>query len=245
MNTGSATGPLNPGKPRPERPFSAHEQRLIAELLTWCGEAFETGRARFVRRLTDGRWTVHSLLRGALIAQPTDQADVAMAWLVGLSRQPLRAFRPRLTALDGQRIRPIAVTTYLGIPVICQDEFLGVVEMAGNIPADLDGILREAKARFAIFAERLVHDRSLRGEPAIDLNTEIELRGGLGNEALIEFSQEEWRLVSQVHGPSRLGDIASSADLPAEEALAVAHALYHRRLLAVCPAPKPDGVGIY
>lgn len=224
---------------------SQTEQQIVQATLEWCSEVFGTPRARFVRRYPDGSWMVHSVVQGKLVGQAADRAEIAMAWMVGLTRHPLRVTRPRVTTFDGAGVRPIAVTNYLGIPIICRDEFMGVIEAAGNVKPEADMLLPLAEKRLQAFAERLVHDPALRFDPLVDADTLCELGGGSPNLHTINLTGRELALLDALDGPLRLGDLAAHTGYSVAEVLDIAHGLVSRslvslraptRLLATAPA---------
>lgn len=212
---------------------SRTEQEIIQVTLTWCAELFRTPRARFVRRYPDGAWVVHSVVQGKLVGQAADRAEIAMAWSVGLTRQPLRVTRPRVTTFDGAGVRPIAVTNYLGIPVLCGDEFMGVIEAAGSVTPELDALLPLVQERLKTFAERLVHDPALRFDPAVDADTRCELSGGSQPALAINLSGQELMLLSALAGPTRLGDLAAETGLAVTDVLNIARGLVSRNLVSL------------
>lgn len=221
-------GPLN------RRASEPGDKRLVAETLRWCAGTFGTQRARFVRRLADGTWIVQTLVEGTAVSQPADRAEIAMAWFVGLSRNPVLVTRPRVTTFEGDGVRPIAVTRYIGIPIVCQDEFLGIIELAGSIGSELDLALDESESRLAWFAERLLYDPSLRPEPqGVPDETVCEINGAPGATGYITLSDEEWELVAVLDGPLRFDEIAARVSISDEQLPAVARALVTRGLITL------------
>lgn len=201
-------------------------------MLTWCSQQFGTPRPRFVRLLTEDSWIVQTIVQDKIVVQPADWAEIAMTWTVGLSRRPLRVTRPRVSMVGTDGLRPIAVTNYIGIPVLCRDQLVGVIEMAGQILPDVELALARAEERLSRFAERLVHDASLRAEPLMTADTECELAGGFATVDRIVLAPEEWDFVIALDGPMRLADIAERAGIDEDRVSDVARSLVRRGLIA-------------
>lgn len=204
------------------------ESSLIRNALAECAATFGTERARFVRRISAGGWYVHALQNGSLITHHADQAEIAMAWMVGLSRFPIRVTKPRVTQADGSGVRPIAVASYLGIPVLCRDHLVGVIELAGNVKGDLGRTLERLSSDFATFGERLTHDPALRATQLIDLDAECWLDGGFWRTGEIDISADEWAVLSAIGERGLLSEVAASVRLPEEQLIDVT------RQLVVC-----------
>jgi hypothetical protein len=212
---------------------SNSEQEIVQATLAWAAEVFATPRARFVRRFPDGTWMVQSIAQGKLVSQPADRAEIAMAWTVGLSRHAVRVTRPRVTTFDGQGVRPIAVTKYLGIPIVCNDEFLGVIEVAGNVKPDVDLILPIAQLRLKVFGERLLHDPTLRFEPFVDADTICALNAGAFVSGEYAVSGCELAFLAVLDQPTRLGDLAYSLASSEAKVIAIARNLVGRGLISL------------
>lgn len=195
------------------------ESDLIRDTLMLCVQAFGTERARFIRQLTDGAWQVHALKNDALFSHRADYAEVSMAWAVGLSRFPIRVNRPRITDLGGGSVRPIAVTTYFGIPVICGDHLVGVIELAGNIGGELLRTLDTLAADLNRFGKQLTHDPSLRATQFVDLESECWIAGGCWVSGDVELSADEWAVVVEISEPEPLRAVLSRVDLDEERFL--------------------------
>lgn len=209
------------------------DQELVAAMLAWCAQQFGTPRPRFVRLLTEDTWIVQTVVQDKIVVQPADWAEIAMTWTVGLSRRPLRVTRPRVSIVGTDGLRPIAVTNYIGIPVLCRDQLVGVIEMAGQILPDIEPALARAEERLSRFAERLVHDASLRAEPLMTADTECELAGGFATVDRIVLTPEEWDFVIALNGPMRLEDLADRAGIDEERVSEVARSLVRRGLIAL------------
>lgn len=209
------------------------DQYLVSAMLTWCSQQFGTPRPRFVRLLTEDSWIVQTVVQDKVVVQPADWAEIAMTWTVGLSRRPLRVTRPRVSAVGSDGLRPIAVTNYIGIPVLCRDQLVGVIEMAGQILPDVELALARAEERLSRFAERLIHDASLRAEALITADTECEIAGGLATVDRIVLTPEEWDFVSVLDVPMRLEDLAAKSGIDEERLPEIARSLVRRGLIAL------------
>lgn len=217
----------------------APEQRLIAETLAWIAELLGAARPRLVRRLPNGIWVVQSLAQDKIVAQAADRAEIAMAWMIGLSGGAYQASRPRVTTPEGDGVRPIAVTSYVGIPISCRNEFLGVIEAAGKLRPDLDRALLEARPRLQHLAARMAFDPSVRAAPHVSLDTECDVGGGYGAGGRIEISKGEWDFIECLVRPMKLADLTVLLDRPDFEVLQMAEALSARGLVAL---RSPTGV---
>lgn len=231
------TAPFMPGVDEnasyARRTFSNADMPIILDALAQCAEAFGTERARFMRQGPDGEWIVHSLHQGSMTSHTADQAEVAMAWMVGLSRFPIRVTRPRVTQLDGSGTRPIAMTGYLGIPILCQNQFAGVIELAGSVTGDLERTLDRLGETLARLGYRLIHDPSVRAAQHVDLDVECGLAGGFWSPNEITLEEDEWAVLS-VMGPSApLHEIAARVPLPDDQLIEVIHSLVSRGLVSV------------
>lgn len=204
---------------------------LILQTLSHCAATFGTERSRFVRHTEGGEWIVHTLQQHTIITHQADQAEIAMAWTVGLSRFPTRVTRPRVTFADGSGMRPIAVTSYFGIPILCQDHFVGVIELAGNVSGDLERTLDVLTVELTRFGDRLTHDPALRGEQHIDLDVACELDGGFWSPNEVSLSDDEWAVLSTMGAPVALSEIVPGVSLTEEQLLAVTQALIARGLV--------------
>lgn len=209
------------------------EADLIRDTLLLCARTFGTERARFIRQLSAEEWQVHSLKNDTLFNHRADYAEVSMAWAVGLSRFPIRKTRPRITDLEGGGVRPIAVTTYFGIPVLCGDHLVGVIELAGNIGGDLLRTLETLAADLDRFGKRLTHDPSLRAPQFIDLQSECWIDGGCWASGEIDLSPDEWKLLSEIGAPEPVAAIAARVDFPDERVLELIRMLVGRGVVTV------------
>lgn len=210
------------------------EMPVIVEALEQCSSAFGTDRARMMRQTSNGEWTVHTLHQGSVTSHAADQAEIAMAWMVGLSRVPVRVTRPRVTQADGSGIRPIAVTTYVGIPVLCQNHFAGVIELAGSDTADLVRVLDSLSMSVARLGYRLTHDPSIRAQQYLDMDVECSLDGGFWNPGEVVLSADEWLVLSAMGSPENmLRDVAATLALPDAGVIEVVQSLVGKGLVAV------------
>lgn len=217
----------------------ASDQRYVAETLEWIAGELGTKRARFVRLLPTGVWIVQTVVQGKIVAQPADRAEIAMAWSVGLSRDIYSASRPRVMTFDGGGIRPIAVTTYIAIPVLCQQGIAGVIEAAGDLKPGAERIARGASERLADFATRLMFDPGLRSEPRITMDTECDITAGLSSNNFTHLSAAEWEFVGILVSPKKLGDISEELDWSEQKVINMARELVARGVITL---RTPTGV---
>lgn len=215
------------------------QEEFIAQTLAWCAELFGASRARFVRPLESGAWVVYTRQKDAILTHMADEAEIAMAYTVGLGKQPLVVTRPRIARIDGSRLRPIALKSYLGIPIVCQDRLVGVVEFAGEIRPDMEAALYSAAPRLANAGERLLFDPGFqRRRAALTPDTSLTLAGAVWARGDIVINPEEMRLLSAITGPLTLAAIADAAHLDANRAIEIAARLLDRGLLAVQPSGR-------
>lgn len=222
---------IAPGSGSPRPSISATD--LILDILTRCATAFGTERARFLRQVHMAGWHVHTMQHGALTTHTADYAEIAMAWMVGLSRFPIRVTRPRVTLPDGSGVRPIAVTSYFGIPVLCQDHFVGVIELAGNVKGDLERTLGLIADDLARFGERMTHDPAARPPALVDLDTECRLDGGCWYAGTVSLDNDQWSVVSALKEPLFVRDLIQQVPLEAERIVDVVHSLTSLGLISV------------
>jgi hypothetical protein len=210
-------------------------EEFITQTLNWCAELFGATRARFIRPLESGAWIVYTRQKDAasILTHMADQAEVAMAYTVGLGRQPLVVNRPRIARIDGSGLRPIALKTYLGIPVVCQDRLVGVVEFAGDVRTDVEAALYSAMPRLASAGERLLFDPGLDRRSTITSETRITLAGAVWARGDIVITAEEMTFLSAVTGPKTVAAVASVTDLDSDRAIALATDLTERGLIAI------------
>ena len=202
-------------------------------MLELCSTTFGTERARYIRQLQSGEWQVHSLKSDLVVTHQADYAEIAMAWAVGLSRFPIRVTRPRITDLDGGSVRPIAVTTYFGIPVLCGDHLVGVIELAGNVAGDLLRTLETVAVELERFGNRMIHDPSLRAPQQIDIECECWIDGGCWSHGRIEITSDEWRLLSEIGEPELLSSVADRVDCSDSELIDLVRSLVSRGVVSV------------
>lgn len=210
------------------------QEQFIAQTLNWCADLFGASRARFIRPMESGAWLVYTRLKdtASILTHMADPAEVAMAYTVGLGRQPLVVNRPRIANLDGSGLRPIALKTYLGIPIVCQDRLVGVVEFAGDIRPDMESALYSSISRLANVGERLLFDPGLRHRTPIWSETTISLSGAVWARGDVVISAEELIFLSAVTGPMTVAAIASSAGIERGRASDLANDLAERGLVA-------------
>lgn len=215
------------------------DQRYVAETLNWIAGELGAKRPRFVRLLPSGIWIVQTVVQGKIVAQAADRAEIAMAWTVALGREVYTAARPRVTTFDNSGIRPIAVTSYIGIPVVCQEGIAGVIEAAGELRPDAERNARNASGRLGEFATRLMFDPALRAAPRITLETECEITSGLALAGYGPLSRDEWTFLITLRGAMTLQELADAAGFDEEQVMALAGALVSRGLITL---RTPTGV---
>ena len=209
------------------------EAELVAQTLAWCATLFGVDSARMVRPLPFGRWAVVTWRRDGVLAYAADYAEVSMAWLVGLNRAPLVVSRPRVAQPDGSNVRPISTKTYVGLPLLCQDQLVGIIEVAGDLKVDVDATVPRALPRLALVAQRIVHDPLLRLAPLVMPETVCQLDGGVAFGGEIVLSVNERRFVAAVSGALNVTSISAAAGLELRDALPIAAGLLARGLLSI------------
>ena len=214
------------------------EADLILDVLIRCAETFATNRARFIRELPNGEWQVYSMKGESLFTHMADYAEIGMAWAVGLSRFPMRVTRPRITAPDGSAVRPIAVTSYFGIPILCADHFVGVIELAGSIGNDLERTLDRLRDTLQHFGTMLTHDPSLRLPQLVDMECECWLDGGSWTHPTIELDADEWTLLAALCEPPTLRALAEHLPFTDERLIQIVRSLVRRGMLSVRAATR-------
>lgn len=229
-------GPLDLGDTLPDHDQQQARTReeLIAQTLGWCADLFGASRARFIRPMPSGDWVIYTRQQESVLTHMADWAEIAMAYTVGLSRQPIVVNRPRISRIDGSGLRPIALKTYLGIPVICQDRLVGVVEFAGDVRPDIDSALYSAMPRLANAGERLIFDPGLERRPqAIGPDTRISLTAAVWSRGDITITPEELSLLAAITGPTTVASAASIANLDIERAIELASGMLNRGLVQI------------
>ncbi len=229
-----AFGPTHLGDAMPafDQDLAETQEEFIAQTLNWCAELFGASRARFIRPLETGAWIIYTRQSGSVLTHMADQAEIAMAYTVGLSRQPLIVTRPRISKIDGSGLRPIALKSYLGIPIVCQDRLIGVIEFAGDVRSDMESALYSAASRLANVGERLLFDPGLRRKRgAIAAETSVVLSGGVWARGDIIISPEEFTFLAAISCPTTIADIAAAAGLDTDRAISMADDLIERGLI--------------
>jgi hypothetical protein len=228
-------GPATVGEAPPsfdQQPAETQEE-FIAQTLNWCGDLFGASRARFIRPLESGRWIVYTRQNESMLTHLADQAEIAMAYTVGLSRQPLVVTRPRISRIDGSGLRPIALKSYLGIPIVCQDRLVGVVEFAGDVRPDMDAALYSAAARLAKVGERLLFDPGLqRRRDVITTETRVVLSSGIWARGNVTIRAGEMPFLAAITERPTIAEIAAATGITPDQAIALAGELIERGLIA-------------
>jgi GAF domain-containing protein len=213
------------------------ESELIAATLAWSARRFGANAARFMRPTDAGGWLVISWLNGSISAHPADDAEAAMAWNVALGRKRLLVNRPRVSSGEGGSVRPISTRSYLGVPVICHDCILGVIEVAGDQRPDIESAAAAAQDDVDRFALRISFDTSLRPAPPLDADTVIALSGGTWPDEEIELSADDLALAAVIHEPMTIADAAQAACLSLDRGLEVSRTLERRGMVEVVERP--------
>lgn len=209
------------------------QEHFIAENLEWCSKQFHSNRARFVRPTDSGGWLVYTLQNGALSTHAADYAEAAMAHTVGLGRHPLLVSRPRISRVGATDLRPISVSSYLGIPLICQDRLAGVIECSGEARSDIEVALHAAMPRLERVGARLLYDPALHGLPAVDPDTICVLSSAIWTAGGVTLTGAELTFLAAIDGASTISAVATSVGLDTEAALTTAQTLIESGLLAV------------
>ncbi|HEX5166426.1 MAG TPA: GAF domain-containing protein [Thermomicrobiales bacterium] len=220
-----------------DQSLAGTEEEFIAQTLGWCAELFGASRARFIRPLESGNWVVYTRQqeRETVLTHLADQAEIAMAYTVGLSKQPLVVTRPRISHFDGSGLRPIALKSYLGIPIVCQDRLVGVVEFAGEVRPDMESALYSAAPRLANVGERLLFDPGLRRHrETLTAGSSVVLSGGVRSRGDILISAEELSFLAAINGPTTLATLASATGMAIDLAIKLAADLRERGLITIC-----------
>lgn len=204
---------------------------LILDVLRQSASTFGIQRARFLRQTAEGVWQVHAMQQDKLITHTADYAESAMGWTVALSRFPLRVTRPRITSPSGENVRPIAVTNYLGIPVLCGDLVVGVIELAGRMDGDPAQQVDSLAGIIADLGLRLAHNPQFQPQPELDLSSECHLDGGTWVDGDIYLSENDWTVVSALAGGEPLSTLAARLDLSEDDLLTTVCDLASRGLI--------------
>jgi GAF domain-containing protein len=212
---------------------AATREEFIAETLAWCAEVFGVTRVRFVRPLEAGGWRVYTRQGESIVTHAADYAESAMAYTVGLGRQPLLVTRPRISRVDGSGLRPIALSSYLGIPIVVQDRLIGVIEFAGEVRPDMESALYTALPHLANAGARMLHDPKLTQRPEITLQSLLVLDAATWTTGDIVLTPEELAFLARVIGPTAVNDIAGATGIEPVRAVELAIELAQRGLVAV------------
>jgi GAF domain-containing protein len=227
---------LDEAMPAFDQNLAETQEEFIAQTLNWCGELFGASRARFIRPLESGAWIVYTRQQESVLTHMADQAEIAMAYTVGLSRQPLIVTRPRISRIDGSGLRPIALKSYLGIPIVCQDRLVGVIEFAGDVRSDMEAALYSASARLLNAGERLLFDPGLqrhRNEPTPEMR--VVLSGGIWARGDVTIHPREMPFLAAISGHSTIAELATATGIGTEQAITIAGELIERGLIEVHP----------
>jgi hypothetical protein len=237
----SADNAVEPSSARQGRPrgastdlfLSGRQDAYIAETLTWCCDLFGASHARFIRPMDDDQWIVYTRHKQTLISHVADWAEVAMAYTVGLGRHPFIARKPRISLADGSSLRPIALASYVAIPVICQDRLVGVIEFAGEVRQDIEAALASALPRLSEAAERLIFDPALNQRRHATASSRLALDSAVWSSGSVTLSSEELRLLSVIDGRRTVEVIANITGIEIDHAIDLAARFTERGLVEV------------
>jgi hypothetical protein len=118
---------------------------------------------------------------------------------------------------------------------MCQDQLIGVIEVAGDLQVDVDNAMQRAQPRLALVAQRIVHDPLLRPAPLVMPETRCALDGGIAFGGEIVLTVEEQRFLSALSGVQSVAAVSAAADLELRDALPIAAGLVARGLVAIEP----------
>jgi GAF domain-containing protein len=221
--------------------MAATRAEFIAATLTWCAGLFGVTRVRFVCQSDAGDWRVYTWQRETVVTHAADYAEIAMVYMVGLGRQPLLVGRPRISRSDGSGLRPIAITSYLGIPIVVQDRLVGVVELAGDVGTEVETTLHSAVPRLTNAGARLLYDPRLTLRPRITADSTLVLDAATWTTDEIRLTPEELSLLERVIGPTTITAIADAAGIAPSRAVELAVDLAQRGLVAVHDGEEAPG----
>jgi hypothetical protein len=213
--------------------LSGRQDTFIAETLAWCCDLFGASHARFIRPMDDDQWIVYTRHKQTLITHVADWAEVAMAYTVGLGRHPFIARKPRISLSDGSNLRPIALASYVAIPVICQDRLVGVIEFAGEVRQDIESALASALPRLSEAAERMLFDPALNQRRHATATSRLALDSAIWPAGSVSLTSEELRLLALIDGQRTLNTIADTANVAIDQAVTLASNLAERGLVEV------------
>jgi hypothetical protein len=209
------------------------ESDLITATLAWSARRFGANASRFVRPTNSGAWLVVTWMNESISVHQADPAECAMAWMVALGRQRLLVSKPRVSAPEGGDVRPISARNYLGVPVICHDRILGVIEVAGDLRSDIESAASAAQVNVDHFALRLAFDTALQTPPAVEAATIVSLGPGIWLTDEASISQDELRFAAAVTDTRTIAEIAAAIGLNIERAVKIACSLERRGLIEV------------
>ncbi|RIK43644.1 MAG: hypothetical protein DCC58_09325 [Chloroflexi bacterium] len=214
-------------------PVRETESDLIAATLAWSARRFGAHAARFVRPTASGGWLVVTWMNDAISVHPADAAEAAMAWMVALGRTHLLVGKPRVASLEDRGLRPIAARNYLGLPVICQDRVLGVIEVAGELRPDVAAAAAAAQDDINRFALRLGYDPSLQPLQALAPESRVVLSSGAWIDPQVTVSADALRFAAALVGDATIEDVAASTGMCLDRCLDIARDLARLGLIDI------------
>jgi hypothetical protein len=219
--------------------------RQIAMLLQLAMERTGARRVTLFRPVPKGqRWHAATVLEGGgfyygLIAP--DSLVLPMAAYLHKQTLILSSDRPHEPSLP--RPADLGFTSYLGVPVINNDDVVAVIEAIDvNQSDDLDHLASELEQAVGAVAEALAEESRRHGwrpsaSPARGLNEttvlDLVLRPSIDADETFEVSPQEWLLLNQLDGDLNLGDVATNAGIQFGVAATVAASLLERGLIRV------------
>lgn len=139
----------------------------------------------------------------------------------------------------------LGIDSYLGVPIISDDDVVAVIEAVDVNPprtSDLDDLATELEQAVSALAAALAEDSRRHGwkpsaSPSRGLTEttvlDLVLRPPIDAESTFEVSPQEWLLLNQLDGDLALGDVATNAGVQFNVAATVAASLLERGLIRI------------
>jgi hypothetical protein len=224
---------------------AADVDRQIAMLLQHAMERTGARRVTLFRPVPKGqRWHAATVLEGGgfyygLIAP--DSLVLPMSAYLQRRTFILSADRPHEPSVP--RPADLGFTSYLGVPVVSNDDVVAVIEAIDVSQSDdLDHLAAELEQAVDAVAEALAEESRRHGwhpsaSPARALSEttvlDLVLRPSIDTDDTFEVSPQEWLLLNQLDGDLNLGDVATNAGIKFGVAATVAASLLERGLIRV------------
>lgn len=219
--------------------------RQIAMLLQLAMDRTGARRVTLFRPVPKGqRWHAATVLEGGgfyygLIAP--DSLVLPMSAYLRKQTLILSSDRPHEPSLP--RPAELGFTSYLGVPVISNDDVVAVIEAIDvSLTDDLDHLASELEQAVDALADALAEEGRRHGwrpsaSPARGLTEtttlDLVLRPSIDADETFEVSPQEWLLLNQLDGDLNLGDVATNAGIQFNVAATVAASLLERGLVRV------------